>query len=61
MLANYVGEGLFLKGVSLYLKDHLYANTVTDDLWKGIGKATGNLVLAFFVPMTGHKVWTSRI
>uniref|UniRef100_D8QDN2 Aminopeptidase n=1 Tax=Schizophyllum commune (strain H4-8 / FGSC 9210) TaxID=578458 RepID=D8QDN2_SCHCM len=41
MLAAHVGEDRFLKGVSLYLKDHLYGNTVTHDLWDGIAKATG--------------------
>ncbi|KAK7693087.1 hypothetical protein QCA50_002652 [Cerrena zonata] len=40
MLSDYVGEDKFLKGVSIYLKDHLYQNTVTDDLWKGIQAAT---------------------
>jgi aminopeptidase 2 len=42
MLSNYVGEDLFLKGVSLYLKEKLYANSVTNDLWRGISKSTGN-------------------
>lgn len=41
MLADYVGEDKFLKGVSIYLKKHLYGNTVTKDLWEGIGEATG--------------------
>ncbi|KAH9942750.1 peptidase family M1-domain-containing protein [Amylocystis lapponica] len=41
MLLNYVGEERFLKGVSIYLKKHLYANSVTRDLWEGIGAATG--------------------
>jgi aminopeptidase 2 len=41
MLSNYVGEDKFLKGVSLYLKKKLYANSVTHDLWKGISTATG--------------------
>ncbi|RPD63715.1 hypothetical protein L227DRAFT_496652 [Lentinus tigrinus ALCF2SS1-6] len=41
MLSSYVGEELFLKGVSLYLKKHLYKNTVTKDLWEGIQSATG--------------------
>ena len=40
MLAEYVGEEKFLKGVSIYLKAHLYSNTVTEDLWKGIQSAT---------------------
>lgn len=41
MLSNYVGEDRFLKGVSLYLKNKLYGNSVTNDLWEGINKATG--------------------
>jgi aminopeptidase 2 len=41
MLSKYVGEEKFLKGVSLYLKKHLYSNTVSRDLWEGIGEATG--------------------
>lgn len=41
MLSFHVGVPSFLKGVSLYLKAHLYANTVTSDLWRGIGQATG--------------------
>ena len=45
MLSKYVGEDKFLKGVSLYLKKHLYSNTVSDDLWEGIGEATGTHVL----------------
>lgn len=40
MLCNYVGQDIFLKGVSMYLKDHLYGNTTTRDLWKGINEAT---------------------
>jgi aminopeptidase 2 len=41
MLSNHVGEEKFLKGVSLYLKKKLFANSVTHDLWEGIGTATG--------------------
>ena len=41
MLANYVGEEAFLKGVSIYLKKRLYGNSVTRDLWDGISEATG--------------------
>ena len=40
MLASYVGEDRFLKGVSLYLKKHTFNNTVTKDLWEGIQAAT---------------------
>jgi aminopeptidase 2 len=45
MLANHVGVDPFLKGVSLYLKAHLYGNSVTNDLWKGIEEATGSFQL----------------
>jgi len=41
MLSVYVGEEKFLKGVSIYLKKHLYANSVAADLWMGIQEATG--------------------
>lgn len=41
MLASYVGEDRFLKGVSIYLKKHMYKNSVTRDLWEGIQAATG--------------------
>ncbi|KAI0340189.1 leucyl aminopeptidase [Trametopsis cervina] len=41
MLSNYVGEEKFLKGVSIYLKKHLYSNSVTKDLWEGIQEASG--------------------
>ena len=41
MLSVYVGEEKFLKGVSIYLKKHLYANSIANDLWMGIQEATG--------------------
>jgi len=41
MLSVYVGEEKFLKGVSIYLKKHLYGNSVAEDLWMGIQEATG--------------------
>ncbi|KAJ3908537.1 leucyl aminopeptidase [Lentinula edodes] len=47
MLSAYVGEDKFLKGVSLYLKAHLYANSVTNDLWAGISKSTGTDIINF--------------
>ncbi|KAJ7018485.1 leucyl aminopeptidase [Mycena alexandri] len=40
MLSEYVGEEQFLKGVSVYLKNHLYGNSVTRDLWDGISAET---------------------
>ncbi|KAF9813474.1 hypothetical protein IEO21_05581 [Rhodonia placenta] len=41
MLSAYVGEERFLKGVSIYLKRHLFSNSITKDLWDGISDATG--------------------
>ncbi len=41
MLSGLVGEEKFLKGVSIYLKKHLYANAETKDLWDGIAEASG--------------------
>ncbi|KAF8198247.1 leucyl aminopeptidase, partial [Mycena galopus ATCC 62051] len=41
MLSDYIGEDRFLKGVSLYLKGHLYGNSVTHDLWEGISTSSG--------------------
>ena len=41
MLSKMVGEDVFLKGVSIYLKKHLYENAVTQDLWKGISESSG--------------------
>lgn len=41
MLSNYVGEDRFRKGVSIYLKNKLYENSVKSDLWEGISQAAG--------------------
>ncbi|CUA72325.1 hypothetical protein RSOLAG22IIIB_00991 [Rhizoctonia solani] len=41
MLARYVGEDTFLKGVSIYLKKRLYGNSDPKDLWDGISEAAG--------------------
>ncbi|KAF8325549.1 uncharacterized protein EI90DRAFT_2931912 [Cantharellus anzutake] len=41
MLSQYVSEEKFLKGVSIYLKNHLYANSEPVDLWNGVSEATG--------------------
>lgn len=41
MIAAVVGEEKFLKGVSIYLKKHLYGNAETKDLWDGVSEASG--------------------
>src|ERR1700761_847488 len=50
MLEKFVGKEKFLMGVSLYLKKHLYSNTVSRHLWEGIGEATGM-----------HSIWISAV
>ncbi|KAI0789033.1 hypothetical protein BC629DRAFT_1582206 [Irpex lacteus] len=61
MLSQFVGEETFLKGVSIYLKKHLYANTVTKDLWEGIQDASGvdvPKIMDDWVKKTGFPVLT---
>jgi aminopeptidase 2 len=55
MLSNYVGEDVFLKGVSVYLKNHLYGNTVSQNLWDGISSAAGKDVGAMM------RTWVGKI
>ncbi|KAI3613212.1 leucyl aminopeptidase [Moniliophthora roreri] len=61
MLSEHVGEERFLKGVSLYLKDKLYNNSVIQDLWKGISAATGSDVsemMESYITKSGYPVLT---
>jgi aminopeptidase N len=37
-LEFHIGEAAFRAGVRRYIREHLYGNTVTDDLWAAIGK-----------------------
>ena len=41
MLTAMVGEDTFLRGVSIYLQQRLFANATTEDLWAGIAEASG--------------------
>ncbi len=61
MLSNFIGEDVFLKGVSLYLKKRLYGNAETADLWEGIQEASGVDIPAFmknWILKIGHPVLT---
>lgn len=63
MLAGVVGEDKFLKGVSIYLKKHLYGNAETKDLWAGISEASGMDVSKFMANWTlkiGYPVITVK-
>jgi aminopeptidase N len=37
-LEFHIGEAAFRAGVRRYMREHLYGNTVTDDLWKALGQ-----------------------
>jgi aminopeptidase 2 len=41
MCAAHVGTDVFLRGVSAYLKRHLYGNTTSQDLWLALSEASG--------------------
>ncbi|KAM0754815.1 hypothetical protein T439DRAFT_321862 [Meredithblackwellia eburnea MCA 4105] len=55
MLASMVGKDIFLKGVALYLKSHLYGNAKTADLWAGIAKTSGQDIVGIM------EEWTTKI
>lgn len=55
MLMYVVGEEKFFKGVSLYLKKHLYGNAEMQDLWDGISAAVGKDVREMM------ESWTLRV
>lgn len=44
MIEAYLGEDAFRKGVRAYMQQHKYHNTVTDDLWSALEKASGKPV-----------------
>ncbi|KAJ7066128.1 leucyl aminopeptidase [Mycena amicta] len=61
MLLDLLGEETFFKGVTLYLKNHLYGNSVTEDLWAALGTASGTDVLQLmnnWILATGYPVVT---
>jgi aminopeptidase 2 len=41
VLSAVVGEDVFMKGVSIYLKSRLYGNAVSQDLWTALEQASG--------------------
>ena len=50
MLSNHLGQEIFLKGVSNYLKKHAYGNARTSDLWAALSEASGTDVGTFMDP-----------
>lgn len=50
MLAAHLGQETFLKGVSNYLKAHMYGNATTKNLWSALSEAAGQDVNALMDP-----------
>jgi aminopeptidase N len=44
MIENYVGEDAFREGIQAYMKRYGYKNTVTDNLWDELEKASGKKI-----------------
>jgi aminopeptidase N len=54
MLEAYVGADEFRGGVRRYMRDHAYANTVTDDLWSEIDAVSPKKILDIAHDFTLH-------
>ncbi|OZJ06731.1 hypothetical protein BZG36_00345 [Bifiguratus adelaidae] len=55
MLASWLGEKVFLKGISKYLKIFAYSNASTADLWSSLNTETGQDVSSFM------ENWTKEV
>ncbi|KAH3672366.1 hypothetical protein WICMUC_004277 [Wickerhamomyces mucosus] len=55
MISRWLGEEIFVKGVSNYLKKHQFGNTKTSDLWESLSEASGKNVVEVM------DVWTKKI
>ncbi|MDP2649641.1 MAG: M1 family metallopeptidase [bacterium] len=53
MLATFLGEKVFQKGLQMYLKKHQYSNAKTIDLWRALEKASGKNVKKIMENWTG--------
>lgn len=59
MIAEYLGEDVFMEGVRKYLKQHMYGNATTEDLWKALSETSGKDVASImdnWVKKTGYPV-----
>jgi aminopeptidase 2 len=59
MLSTYLGEETFLKGVSKYLNEFAYGNSVTDDLWTALSYTSGQDIrsmLQIWIKQVGYPV-----
>ncbi|KAG8742045.1 Aminopeptidase 2 mitochondrial [Ceratobasidium sp. 414] len=63
MLSQFLGQEVFLKGTSAYLKERLYGNGDPKDLWNGISQAAGMDINSFmdnWVSQTGFPLLTVK-
>lgn len=61
MLATHLGQDIFLKGVSNYLKAHAFGNAKTNDLWSALSQASGqdvNALMENWIRKIGFPVLT---
>lgn len=62
MLEGFLGEDAFRRGLQKYLGKHAYGNARTADLWKALGQASGEPVVALmdsWVQQTGFPLLTA--
>ncbi|GMM29148.1 metallo-aminopeptidase [Martiniozyma asiatica (nom. inval.)] len=55
MLANWLGEDIFIKGVSHYLKKHSFGNAKTEALWESLSLVSGKDVAGTM------NIWTTKV
>ncbi|RLV94280.1 Aminopeptidase 2 [Spathaspora sp. JA1] len=55
MISKWLGEDVFITGVSNYLKKHKWGNTQTSDLWEALSDASGKDVVKVM------DIWTKNI
>ncbi|OBA23119.1 alanine/arginine aminopeptidase [Metschnikowia bicuspidata var. bicuspidata NRRL YB-4993] len=55
MISRWLGEDVFIKGVSNYLKKHKWGNTQTSDLWEALSDVSGKDVVKVM------DIWTKKI
>lgn len=55
MISRWLGEEVFISGVSKYLKKHKWGNTQTSDLWEALSEVSGKDVV------TVMDIWTKKI
>lgn len=55
MISRWLGEDVFIKGVSNYLKKHKWGNTKTSDLWEALSDVSGKDVVKVM------DIWTKQI